>query len=215
MILGGCFLFAVLGLSLPALASAIPRIPDVNRPAKPVPSPTPDLEQQLQIKQLEQETGWQGQLRGYLPAGSVLVAFGVAVWGAIVYFRDQRRDRALRVEQAITENLNQILSYSKGETTTSAQAVCSLDNLNALADQAADKDVLMRRVTNIIVTAVTEDIDFSNVRQIRFDVLCLDNWPPYAAYIRSHPDKGKYVTYRYLRVLYELRDRQREYSGPI
>ena len=184
VILGGGFLVGMLALTLPALASAIPQLPHTNQPVASVPSPTPGLEQQLQIKQLQQETSWQGQFRGYLPAGSALVAFIGALWGAIVYFRDQKRDRALRTEQTITENLNQIISYSKGETTISAQAVCSLDNLNALADQAANKDALTKRVTNVIVAAVTEDIDFHNVRQVGFDILCVDKWPPYAAYIR-------------------------------
>ena len=214
VILGSGFLVGVIALSSPALASAIPRLPHANQPATSVPSP-PSEEQRLQIKQLEQETGWQGQLRGYLPAGSALVAFGAALWGAIIYFRDQRRDRALRTEQAITENLNQIISYSKGETTTSAQAVCSLDNLNALADQSTNKDMLRKRVTNVIVAAVMEDIDFNNVRQVGFDVLCIDKWPPYVGYIESHPDEGKYVVYRYLSALYGLRDRQREYMATV
>ena len=212
---GSGFLLVLVWPTLPVLASAIRPLPTIAQPARQVPSPTPDPEQQLQIMQLEQETSWQGQLRGYLPAGSALVALSAIFWSAVIYFRDQRKDRELRIEQTITENLGQIIGYSKGETTVSAQAVGALDNLNALASKLGDKEALTQRVTNVIVVAVMEDIDFANVRQVRFDGLCLDNWPPYSRYIESHPAQNQYLIYRYLSALYELHDRQREYMDNV
>ncbi len=213
--LGSEFLLASVCLTWLALASATPTPahgtppmkPSQSRPLPPSPAPAPDLEQRLQIRQLEQETGWQGEVRGYLPGGSALVALAAVVWGAVVYLRDQRRDRTLRTEQEIATNLNQVIAYSKGELTVSAQAISSLANLNALADQASDRNRLIDRVTDVVVTAITEDIDFNDVRQVRFDVLCLTYYQPYEDYIKQRSDKNEYIIYRYLSALRALRTR--------
>jgi hypothetical protein len=221
--LGSKFLLASVGLAWFALVSGAPGPghaapsfkPSESLALTPSPSPTPDLEQRLQIEQLNQETGWQGEIRGYLPGGSALVALAAAAWGAIIYFRDQRRDRKLRTEQEIASNLNQIIAYSKGEITGSAQVISSLANLNALADQANDRERLINRITDVVVTAIKEDINFNDARQVRFDVQCLTHYQPYQDYVKAHCDENEYIIYRYLSALRALRDRQYSYVSKV
>jgi hypothetical protein len=223
VILGGTLLVGLVVLTWFALAGAIPSSAHETRPAKravpqvppPSPSPTPDLEQRLQIGQLEQDTGWQGEVRGYLPGGSALVALAAAAWGALVYFRDQRRDRELRAEQEIAANLNQIIAYGKGDPIGSAQLISSLTNLNALVGRIGDKNKVIDRVTRVVATLITEDIDFNDPKQVRLDVQCLTYYHPYEEYIQRHRDKNEYVIYRYLSALRTLRDRHFDYISKV
>jgi hypothetical protein len=84
-----------------------------------------------------------------------------------------------------------------------------------LADQVDDRDGLLKRITDVVVTAITEDVDFNDVRQVRFDAQCLTYYQPYEDYIRLHRDKNEYVIYRYLSALRTLRDRQYGYVSRV
>jgi hypothetical protein len=211
ILLGGGLLVATMGLASSASAAILPATLLSNRTTTVSPSPTPDIEQQLQIEQLRQETNWTGQLKGFLPAGSVIVALIAAGWGVFVYLRDQRQALRLRTQLEITSNLNRLTDYGKEDAISSAQIVAALKSLNTLIDQSANRNQLLDDVTNIITTAVTDDIDFNDVRQVRFEALCLGNWEPYEAHLRSKRDKHKYVLYRYLIALRSLRTEHSAY----
>lgn len=184
VILGGGLLVATIGVTSCVSASAPPISLISNESTNSPSPPTPSIEQQLQIEQLRQETSWEGRLQRYLPAGSALAALAAAGWGVFVYLRDQRRNLQLRTQLEITNNLNRLIEYGKDDAVNSAQVLSALTTLNALADQSADKDQLLRRMTDIIAIAVMEDIDFNDVRQVRFEMLCLENWTPYEARLK-------------------------------
>lgn len=211
VLLGGGLLVATMSLASPASATILPATSVSNRTTIVSPSPTPDIEQQLQIEQLRQATSLTGQIKGFLPAGSAIVALIAAGWGAFVYLRDQRQARRLRTQLEITSNLNRLIDYGKEDAINSAQVVAALKSLNTLIDQSENRNQLLGDVTNVITTAVTDDIDFNDVRQVRFEALCLGNWEPYEADLRSDQDKHKYVLYRYLIALRGLRNEHSAY----
>jgi hypothetical protein len=220
ILVGGGLLVVTIGvtLSVSARVHAMPLVHSTslisNEGATPSSTPAPSIEQQLQIEQLRQETSWEGRLRGYLPAGSALVALAAAGWGVFVYLRDQRRDLELRTRLEITNNLNRLIEYGKSDAANSAQVLSALTTIDALSGQSTDKD-LPRKVTDIISIAITEDIDFNDVRQVRFEALCLGNWPPYEAHLKANPEERSYVLYRYLSALRELRNRHATYVSKV
>jgi hypothetical protein len=186
-----------------------------NEGTESSPPPTPSIEQQLQIDQLQQETSWEGRLQGYLPAGSALVALAAAGWGVFVYLRDQRRGFYLRTQMEIANNLNRLIEHKKDEAIKSAQIISALTALNALASQSPDEAKLLREVTSIITAAVMDDINFNDVNQVRFEALCLANWAPYETHLRDNPDQRGYILYRYLSALLELQHNHSAYISRV
>jgi hypothetical protein len=215
ILLGGGLLAATIAVASAMSSPAVPITLASKESTEISPSPTPSVEQQLQIEQLRQETSWEGRLQGYLPAGSALAALAAAGWGVFVYLRDQRRDLQLRTQMEIGNNLNRLIEHDKGEAIKSGRIISALTTLNSLANQSANKDKLLRDVTSIMTAAIMEDIDFSNVGQVRFEVLCLRNWAPYEAHLRDNPDERGYILYRYLSALHELRGRQENYVPKV
>jgi hypothetical protein len=143
------------------------------------------------------------------------VALIAAGWGIYVYLRDQRQALRLRTQSEITNNLNHLTGYGKEDAINSAQIVATLKSLKTLIDQSASKNILLDEVTTIITTAVTEDIDFNDVRQVRFEALCMGNWEPYEAHLRSEQAEHKYVLYRYFSALRRLRSEHSEYVTKV
>jgi hypothetical protein len=177
--------------------------------------PTPTIEQQLQIEQLRQETSWVGRLQGYLPAGSALAALTAVGWGVIVYLRDQRRNFQLRTQTEITNSLNRLVGHDDHKAVSSAEIISALTTLNALADQSANKQRLLNDVTNIITTAILDDIDFNDVSGVRFEDLCMRNWAPYETRLRENPGERGYILYRYLSALLKLHNTHSEYISKV
>jgi hypothetical protein len=215
ILLSGLLLAATFVVALSASSPIASAALVSNEGATPSPSNAPSIEQRLQIEQLQQETSWEGRLPAYLPAGSALVALAAVGWGAFVYLRDQRRSLQLKAQMEIANSLNRLIEHNKGEAIRSAQIVSSLTALNALANQSARKDKLLREVTSIITTAIMEDIDFSDVNQVRFELLCLKNWAPYEEHLRENPDERGYILWRYLSAVHEMRGRHGDYVSKV
>ena len=149
ILLGGGLLVTTMGLASPASAAILPAALISNRTTIISPSPTPNIEQQLQIEQLRQETSWEGQLKGFLPAGSAIVTLIAAGWGIYVYLRDQRQALRLRTQSEITNNLNHLTGYGKEDAINSAQIVATLKSLKTLIDQSESRNILLDEVTTI------------------------------------------------------------------
>jgi hypothetical protein len=180
------------------------------------PSKAADTVERLQILQLEQQTSAQAKFRSYIPLLSVMVVFLGGIFGAYKYFRDQDRDFALRIEQDISSNLNQLLDFTK-ETSGSqnARITSVLDNLSWLIRQAKEPPRQVRRVTAVIVSAIKEDIDFRNPREARFPALCLEHWPNYSTVVRDNEELQKFLSYRYNEALAGLAGKAPDYFAAI
>jgi hypothetical protein len=215
ILLGGWLLAATIVVASSVSAPTLPITLVSNEGAKASSPPTPNIEQQLQIEQLRQETSWEGRLQGYLPAGSALVALTAVGWGVFVYLRDQRRNFQLRTQVEIANSLNLLIEHDKGGVIKSAQIVSALTTLNVLADQSANKDQLLKEVTSIITATVMEDINFNVVSQVRFEALCLEHWAPYETHLRGNPDQRGYILYRYLSALRTLHGNHSEYISRV
>jgi hypothetical protein len=168
-----------------------------------------------QIRQLEQETNVWAEFRSYVPLLSVMIVLGVGVFGAYRYFRDQDRDYALRVEQEISSNLNQLLDFTKEDGSQNARVASALDNLLWLITQAREPVRQVGRVTAAIVTAIKEDIDLDCSREARFPALCLEHWPDYAESFKNDEELQRLLPYRYNEALAKLAGKTPDYFAVV
>lgn len=159
---------------------------------------------QLQILQLEQETNSQAEFRSYIPLLSVAAISAGVIFGAYKHFRDRDRDYALRVDQDISLNLNQLLDFTKESGSQNARIASALDNLLWLIGHAKEPVRQMERVTYAIVTAIKEDIDLGNSREARFPALCLEHWPSYVEALKADVELQRLLPYRYNEALTKL-----------
>lgn len=179
------------------------------------PSAATDFLKQLQILQLEQQTGSQAEFRSFIPLLSVAVAFAVGIFGAYRYFRDRDRDYGLRVEQDISVNLNQLLDFTKENGSQNARIAYALDNLLWLINQAEEPARHIQRITAAIMTAIREDVDLENPREARFPALCLEHWPYYVDVLKADGGLQRLLPYRYNEALTKLAKKAPNYFAQV
>lgn len=142
-------------------------------------------------------------VQGWLPAAA---AIGVIVT-AFTYFLTNKKERRLRFEDRIAENIGVLIDFSSNQSITVGKAYNAFRNLHALGKAAGKKSYadLKKRVADAIVQIVSFDLDLDDGRQVRFDALALDLWPGYSAYLSDKPGLHEGVLYRYTDVLRKLR----------
>jgi hypothetical protein len=173
------------------------------------------MQLEQQITQLEQQTDVWAEFRSYAPLVSAIVVLGVGMFGAYRYFRDQDRDYALRVDQELSLNLNQVLDFTKESGSQNARIASTLDNLLWLITQAREPVRQIGRITVAIVTAIKEDIDLGNSREARFPALCLEHWPDYTESFKNDVDLQRLLPYRYNEALAKLAKKAPDYFAVV
>ena len=168
-----------------------------------------------QIAQLEQQTNIWAEFRSYIPLLSVIAALGVGAFGAYKYFSDQDRDYALRVDQEISSNLNQLLDFTKEDGSQNARIASALDSLLWLITQAREPVRQVGRITAAIVTAIKEDIDLENSREARFPALCLEHWPDYTESFKNDGELQRLLPYKYNEALAKLAEKEPDYFAVV
>jgi hypothetical protein len=156
---------------------------------------------ELEIRKLEIDTGTPARLANWLPMGTILVGVLAATIGVLQYLHDQRRQSEIRIQEQYSTNVSSLVGYVEAERSTSIRVVSALDNLKNLVPLMMDPTAQRERVTDLVATAVAEDLDFEDPRQVRFDALCLSHWPEYRAWLGTHPDTQKFILYRYRQAL--------------
>jgi hypothetical protein len=190
------------------LTSAVPRaenspIPSSPTASQPSSTNTPTELQQLQIRQLRQQTDQWATVRAWLPAGTALVALLGAAIGVLTYFADARKERRLRLEGKIEENVGVLIDYPADDTSGIGKLNNALRNLQALrrvTGRSARFDI-DRRVSHAIAEIVSYDLNLSDMRQARFDALALDNWAAYRRLLRENDELRDDIFYRYVTAL--------------
>jgi hypothetical protein len=195
----------VLALLGPSLAAAQAAAPTTSHQT---------LEQrklQLEIDKLSQETSLSAEVRAWLSAGTIFIALIGAGWGAYRYFRDQRRESRVRLEQQFAESLGVLSDYSQTGNLASARVVWTLENLKELTALAPDPDAYRRRVTEVITTGLLEDANFLERPHVRLDTFCLERWDDYKRWLGEHPPQRGFLLYRYQQALRALAKDKGEY----
>src|SRR5262249_48643956 len=151
--------------------------------------------------------GWP-PARGGLPASTALAALIAAAIGVWTYLRDARKDRRLRLEDKVEENVGILVEYPADSTAGIGKLNNALRNLHALLRVAGSK---RRRVdiedpvSHAIAEVVSYDLNLGDVRQARFDALALDNWGAYRRLLQENGELRDDVFYRYVTALRNAR----------
>jgi len=186
--------------------------------APPSPQPTQDLDlekKDLEVEKLRQETSLEGRFRPYIPLLSVVAALIAGSFGIFKYIRDNRRDYMLRVEQDIAANIEHIVEFPKDGNHLNALVTTALDNLSWLISQTSSPDRHQARITEAIVTAVMDDIDFDDPKQARLEILCQERWKDYNQRLISDQRIRTFILYRYHRALVNLHSIDKNYFSKI
>ena len=205
-------------LVVPAVrASAAEVVPMITKTSRPtaVPSPfssrrshpsTQDQLRQLEIRQLRQQTGQWAEIRAWLPALTALVGLIAAAASILTYLVSARRDRQLRLEDKVEENIGTLVAYPTDHAAGVGKLNNALRNLQALLDvRGSSRLGIEQRVCDAIVEMVLYDLDLNDVRQARFDAIALDNWPSYRRLLRENSELRNDIFYRYVSVLRSAR----------
>jgi hypothetical protein len=168
--------------------------------------------QDLQIEQLEEQTSWEGRIRAYVPWLSVVAAAAGAAFAVWRYFQDVAResihraeDLAFRIEQEIAGSLTHVVEYAKADNRLNARVTSALGTLSSLVKLTDDPTSHADQITRAIISAVKDDIDFDDAKQVGFDAICLDGWPAYVEHLRAHPKEQQYILSRYRQAMAKLR----------
>jgi hypothetical protein len=190
-----------------ATPAPTPSVTAVQSPSAASSPSVPTELQQLQIRQLRQQTdGWAG-VRAWLPAITAFVAVIAAISGIWTYLADARKDRRLRLEDKVEENIGALVEYPSDGAAGIGKVNNALRNLQALTRVAGRRrrGALEKRVSQAIVEIVSYDLNLNDMRQARFDALALDKWDAYRQMLRDDDQLRDDIFYRYITALRELR----------
>lgn len=156
-----------------------------------------------QVVQTSQPTTVQ-TLAPYASAAVALIAF---VGATIRYLQDRRRDRDLRVEEGVAESIDKVIAFPRNPDAGIGSLVAALRNLRSLIVKSTTASDLWREVGEILTPLAREDLDFSDVRHVRFDILCLEYLEGYRSYQAQNSMENLFVLSKYIEELDNLERR--------
>lgn len=159
---------------------------------------------ELEIDQLERDSGIRGFFSDFAAPFSVILAAGGLVFGFFRYRRDELKERRVRAEEGIADNLQRLIDAVRAKSSINAQAVSALRNLETLVEQVERADDQRSSITDALVELTSDDIDLENYEQAKFDLLCLNRWQPYRVYWEEQTEENAYVLSQYVEALARL-----------
>lgn len=152
---------------------------------------------ELETQDLERGGKLGGKVVRLIPIITALISIGGFISGIYIYNHQQRTERDARAQELrtreqelTTRKINdyrtgyeQLLLFSSNEKMTVARVLALKDDLDALqADlykDSAAQEKENKRVMGRICTLIARDFDFTQPRQVMFDIAALQNWREY------------------------------------
>lgn len=170
----------------------------------------------LEIRELSARTKVRERLLQYIPLITVSIAVAAFLFG-IYQFTDeqrkqqdkqlaeQRRGLAIRIQDQIQADLDQLLHFTTEEQTVS-RALFLLEDLKFLVGLSLNvsqdgSDVLPceeRVITQSLVGLIDNDCDFiKNEKDVHFTATVIDHWKDYSDYLKQNADVLNEVLAKY------------------
>jgi hypothetical protein len=163
---------------------------------------------ELEIRQLKQDTGAMGRLRGMLPVVTSLVAIGGLWFGVAQFVSESKLNRQLRWEDQVRSHIEELLAFPRNEQYTVSRASFLLQDLrNLQAHLDLDED----NVTDTLINLVQDDCDFDNRRHVGLEMALLDHWPPYVEALVDDPGLQDFIIYKYFQAFRHLHEQKPPY----
>jgi hypothetical protein len=178
----------------------------------------------LEIENLRAGTDWESRITRSIPLLTAVVSILGFLWGIHVFNQQQELDRVTRETDRISRDqaqyrasYEQLLQYSSNPNMTLAQALFLRQSINSLIDSLypPDKNTEANkkekeRLQEAIVDVINRDCDFTQARQVRFDMLALEKWGEYQSPLEA-TSRNTVIVGKYLQALRDLQNKDPNY----
>ena len=170
----------------------------------------------LEIEDLQGERNWEERIARFIPIITAVISIAGFLWGVVLFRNQQEKDRITREADQISRDLNQyrtsyeqLLQFSSNQNMTVARVLSLRQDLDALIDSLypADKNpkenlLQKERLRASIYDLLSRDFDFTQTRQVQFDIAALQNWDDYKKGLEG--SLNLLITERYIQALCDL-----------
>lgn len=144
---------------------------------------------ELEVDALERGRDWEGRIARFIPIITAVISIAGFILGVVIFTNQQAREREAREQDRKSRQINdyrtgyeQLLLFSSNEKMTVARVLALKDDLDALQadlykDRAQEQE--KRRMMGSICNLIARDFDFTQPRQVTFDIAALQNWSEY------------------------------------
>jgi hypothetical protein len=152
---------------------------------------------ELEVQDLERGRDWEGRVVRLIPIITALISIGGFILGIYIFNNQQQTERNDRLQELKTREqelksremndyrtgYEQLLLFSSNEKMTVARVLALKDDLDTLQanlyQDAAAQEREKKRVMGNICNLIARDFDFTQPRQVMFDIAALQNWREY------------------------------------
>jgi hypothetical protein len=184
----------------------------------PSTTPSQNLEErklQLELEKLESDTSSEARIRAWLPSGTILVGMVGAGLGYYQFRKNAGRDRDVRIESQVDANVDRLADFAGSSEKSIAGVQAALHSLNALVPLLTDGAHRRDQITEMLETITTDELDFEDYRQIKFDVIAIRSWPTYRKSLVEDKGLRTFLLYRYQQALRNLSSRHKKYVSSV
>lgn len=168
----------------------------------------------LEIEDLKAARSLGGRISRLIPIITATISIAGFLWGVRIYIAQQESDRKTREADQISRDLNryrtsydELLQFSSNQNMTVARVLALRQDLDALIDslypKTDDKERQKERLKTGIYNLLSTDFDFTQPRQVQFDMAALQNWVDYKKGLEGKLNNS--ITEKYLKALGDLR----------
>jgi hypothetical protein len=181
----------------------------------------------LEIQDLQPKPKWSQRIGRLIPIITAAISIAGFLWGVLLFSEQQEKDRLTREAEQISRdqalyrsNYEQLLQFSSNQNMTVARVLFLEQDLNNLidsiyppkekpAENKREKDKLTASIFNLI----HKDCDFTQARQVQFDMAALRDSVGYQK--GSEGSQSSLVIPRYLQALRDLQIKNPGYIEKI
>jgi hypothetical protein len=171
----------------------------------------------LEIKDLQAARSRGERISRFIPLITAVISIAGFLWGVVIYVNQQESDRKTREADQISRDLTryrasyeELLQFSSNQNMTVARVLALREDLDALIDSlypsTTHKDENQRQkdqLRNGIYDLLSKDFDFTETRQVKFDLAALQKWVDYQKGLEGNLNSS--ITEKYLKALGDLR----------
>lgn len=153
---------------------------------------------ELEVQELERGRDWEGRVVRLIPIITALISIGGFISGVLIFKSQQDNEQETRRQEQKTlaaelrnrkindyrTGYEQLLLFSSNEKMTVARVLALKDDLDGLQadlyrEDAAAQEKEKKRIMGNICNLIARDFDFTQPRQVMFDIAALQNWREY------------------------------------
>ena len=173
----------------------------------------------LEIQDLQPKTEWSQRISRLIPIITATISIAGFLWGVQTFSQQQERDRQTREADQISRDkalyrssYEQLLQFSSNQNMTVTQMFFLQKELNRLIDsiyppnkQPLENQEEKRKLANSFFDLIQKDCDFTQARQVQFDMAALRESIGYQE--ASKESQSSLVIRKYLQALTDLEDK--------